>query len=502
MRFRNFIAGKWVDAKSGRTFADTNPADFSDVVGEFPASGAADVDAAVAAAKAAFPAWRRTPAPKRAEIVYKAGELLRARKAEVAAEMTREMGKVFKEASGDVQEGIDTAYHHAGEGRRLFGFTTPSELPNKWAMAVRQPVGVAGLITPWNFPLAIPTWKLFPALVAGNAVVFKPASDTPKTATTLVQILEEAGVPDGVVNLVHGSGSDVGIPIVKHPDTRVISFTGSSEVGREISGIAGGMLKRVCCELGGKNAIVVLDDADIDLLLEGVVWGAFGTTGQRCTATSRIILHKKIRDEFVAKLLARTKKLRLGNGLDPKTDVGPVVNKGRLDAIQRYVEIGKKEGKLLCGGEPAADGELKKGCYYKPTIFDDVKPAARIAREEIFGPVVSILTCASLEEGIEIANSVEYGLSSSIYTRDVGAAFRAIENLETGIVYVNAPTIGAEAHLPFGGWKNTGNGHREGAHTIYDVFTEWKTVYVDYSGRLQRAQIDNVEDRPSAGRKR
>jgi len=493
MKHKNLINGKWVDAKSGKTFVDRNPADTDDVVGEFPASGPADVDAAVAAAKAAFDGWRRTPAPKRAQVVYRAGEILRERKAEIARDMTREMGKVLKETNGDVQEGIDTAYHHAAEGRRLFGFTTPSELPNKWAMTVRQPVGVAGIITPWNFPLAIPTWKIFPALVAGNTVVFKPASDTPKSGHTLVEILVEAGAPAGVVNIVHGGGADVGTPIVKHADTRVVSFTGSVETGRELNSIAGGMLKRTCCELGGKNAIIAMDDADLDLLLDGVLWGAFGTTGQRCTATSRLIVHRKIHDEFLGRLLARVKKLRLGNGLDPKTHVGPVVNAGRIEAIQRYVDIGRKEGTLLCGGAAVTDGDLKKGHFYAPTVFDGVKPSARIAKEEIFGPVLTVLECASLVDGIRIANDVEFGLSSSIYTRDITAAFRAIEDLETGIVYVNAPTIGAEAHLPFGGWKSTGNGHREGAHTIYDVFTEWKTVYVDYSGTLQRAQIDNIE---------
>ncbi len=495
MRYKNFINGKWVEPKTGKWFPNINPADTSDVVGEFAASGPADVDAAVAAAKAAFDGWRRTPAPKRAEVVYRAGEILRERKAEVAREMTREMGKVLKETNGDVQEGIDTAYHHAAEGRRLFGFTTPSELPNKWAMAVRQPVGVAGIITPWNFPLAIPTWKIFPALVAGDTIVFKPASDTPKTGHTLVEILADAGVPAGVINLVHGGGSAVGMPIVKHADTRVISFTGSVEVGREINGIAGGMMKRTCCELGGKNAIVVMDDADLDLLLDGVLWGAFGTTGQRCTATSRLIIHKKVRDEFMSKLLPRVKKLRLGNGLAADVEVGPVVNEGRIAEIQKYVDIGKKEGKVLCGGERATEGDLKKGFFYKPTIIDGVKPTARVATEEIFGPVLSVVECSSLEDGIGIANGVEYGLSASIYTADITSAFRAIEDFESGIVYVNAPTIGAEAHLPFGGWKNTGNGHREGAHTIYDVFTEWKTVYVDYSGRLQRAQIDNVGDK-------
>lgn len=493
-RFQNCIGGTWVDARSGRTTPNVNPADTSDLVGEFPASGPDDVAAAVAAAKKAFPAWRRTPAPKRAEIVQRAGEILRERKEEIAREMTREMGKVLKETLGDVQEGIDTAFHHAAEGRRLFGFTTPSELQDKFCMTVRQPVGVAGLITPWNFPLAIPTWKAFPALVAGNTIVLKPASDTPRSSWALVKVLEEAGAPPGVVNLVMGAGGDVGMPLVKHPDVRVVSFTGSVETGQEIASVAGRMMKRLCCELGGKNAIVVLDDADLDLLVDGVVWGAFGTTGQRCTATSRLILHERIHDDFLRRFLGRVAMLKLGNGLHGDTDVGPVVNEGRVRAIHAYVEIGRKEGaKLECGGEAAADGDLKKGFFYKPTVFTGVKPSMRIAREEIFGPVVSVLKCRSLEEGIAVANDVEYGLSSSIYTSDIRAAFRAIEDLETGIVYVNAPTIGAEAHLPFGGWKNTGNGHREGAHTIYDVFCEWKTVYVDYSGRLQRAQIDNVD---------
>jgi aldehyde dehydrogenase (NAD+) len=401
------------------------------------------------------------------------------------------MGKILKETRGDVQEAIDTAFLHAGEGRRLYGFTTPSELPNKFAMCVRAPVGVCGIITPWNFPMAIPSWKLFPALVAGNTVVFKPASDTPRSGAALVEIFEEVGIPAGVINIVHGTGNDVGIPIVRHPDVKVISFTGSSEVGREINRIGGGMLKRVSCELGGKNGMIVMNDADLDLALEGAIWGAFGTTGQRCTATSRIILHKKIKNEFMSKFLARIRKLRLGNGLNPDTDVGPVVNRGRIDVVHGYVELGKKEGaKLLIGGEPATNGALKKGFFYKPTVFDNVKPHMRIAQEEIFGPVVVILTVDSLQEAINVLNDVTYGLSCSIYTRDVNSAFRYIEDAENGVVYVNAPTIGAEAHLPFGGYKDTGNGHREGAYTIYDVFTEWKTVFVDYSGALQKAQID------------
>jgi aldehyde dehydrogenase (NAD+) len=490
VRFLNFIAGKWVPAKGGRTFPNLNPADLDDVIGEFPSSGAADVDAAVEAARKAFDGWRRVPAPRRGEIIFRAGEMLKARKEEIARAMTREMGKVLKETRGDVQEGIDTAYIHAGEGRRLHGYTAPSELPDKAGWAVRAPIGVCGLITPWNFPLAIPTWKTFPALVAGNTVVLKPASDTPHCADLLVHVLEAAGVPSGVVNLVHGTGGSVGTPLVRHPDVRVVSFTGSTAVGRAISRDAGAALKRVSLELGGKNAQLVMDDADLDLALEGVLWGAFGTTGQRCTATSRLILHRKIRDEFVTRLLVRVKGLRLGSGLDEKTEVGPLVNRDRVKAVDAYVKIGKREAKLLCGGAPATEGALRRGCFYRPTIFDGVKPTARIAREEIFGPVLGILTVKDLDEAITCLNGVDYGLSSSIYTRDVNNAFHAMQELETGIVYVNAPTIGAECHFPFGGTKQTGNGHREGGHPIYEVFTEWKTIYVDYSGRLQKAQID------------
>jgi aldehyde dehydrogenase (NAD+) len=490
MNFQNYIGGEWVPAKSGKTFVDLNPADQEDVIGEFPSSDAGDVDRAVAAAKKAFEKWRRTPAPKRGEIIFRVGEILTQEKENLARAMTREMGKVLKETRGDVQEGIDTAYLHAGEGRRLHGFTSGSELPRKAGWAVRAPIGVCGLITPWNFPLAIPTWKTFPALVAGNTVVLKPASDTPEAAHLLVEALEEAGVPDGVVNLVHGSGSVAGSALVQHPDVRVLSFTGSSAVGREISSVAGRALKRVSLELGGKNAQIVMDDADPKLALEGVLWGAFGTTGQRCTATSRLIVHRKIHDEFLGRLVERTTALKLGSGLDPSTDVGPLINTDRLKAVDEYVKIGKKEGKLLCGGEPATEGALHKGCFYKPTIFDGVKRGARIAREEIFGPVLSVLVVKDLEEAFECLNDVEYGLSSSIYTQDVNRAFSAIEALDTGIVYINAPTIGAECHFPFGGTKSTGNGHREGAHPIYEVFTEWKTVYVDYSGKLQKAQID------------
>lgn len=490
-RYRNYIAGKWQDSKTGKTFQNINPADTLDIVGEFPASSAQEVDEAVQAAKKAFALWRKVPAPKRAEYLFKAGEILIKRKEEFAREMTREMGKVLKETRGDVQEAIDTAYHHAGEGRRLFGFTTPSELSNKFAMTVRAPVGVCALITPWNFPMAIPSWKIFPALVAGNTIVFKPASDTPKSGHVLVEVLLEAGIPEGVLNLVHGGGSTVGMPLVRHPDVRVVSFTGSCDVGREINSIAGGTLKRVSCELGGKNAQIVMDDSDIDLALEGALWGAFGTSGQRCTATSRLIIHSRKKDEFMSRFLDRVKKLRLGNGLLPETDVGPVVNEGRIKFINDYIDIGKKEGaKLLLGGERASDGQLKNGYFYKPTVFDNVTQNMRIAKEEIFGPVVSVITVNSFDEAMSVLNNVNYGLSCSLYTSDINKAFRYIEEAENGVVYVNAPTIGAEAHLPFGGFKETGNGHREGAHTIYDVFTEWKTIFVDYSGKLQKAQID------------
>ncbi len=489
--FKNFIDGRWTAARSGKTFENRNPADLDDVIGEFPLSGAADVEAAVAAAKKAFDAWRRTPAPKRGELIFKVGEVLTRRKEEIARAMTREMGKVLKEARGDVQEGIDTAWLHGGEGRRLHGFSAPSELENKTGWTMRVPVGVCGLISPWNFPLAIPTWKSFPALVAGNTIVLKPASDTPHCAHLLFEVFEEAGFPPGVVNLVHGTGASAGTPLVRHPDVRVISFTGSSSVGREIHAEAGRQLKRVSLELGGKNAQIVMDDADLELAVEGVLWGAFGTSGQRCTATSRLIVQDTVHDEFVRRLLGRAATLRVGPGLDERNEVGPLVNAGRVKALEAWVKTGMKEGELILGGAPAREGALKRGCFFQPTIFDRVKRTARIAREEVFGPLLSVLTVKDLDEAVACLNDTAYGLSGSVYTRDVSRAFRAIQELETGIVYINAPTIGAECHFPFGGVKDTGNGHREGAQPVYEVFTEWKTVYVDYSGRLQKAQIDN-----------
>jgi aldehyde dehydrogenase (NAD+) len=492
--YRNLIGGRWVAAASGRTFEDRNPARPDDVVGVFPSSGAEDVEKAVQAAAAAFESWRLVPAPKRGEILVEIGLRLKERKEEIARIMTREMGKVLIETRGDVQEGIDTAFFLAGEGRRLYGDTTPSELPNKLAMSIRQPIGVAGLITPWNFPLAIPTWKLFPALLCGNTVVLKPASDTPASVAELGKVAEECGLPAGVLNIVYGGGREVGMPLVGHPAVRLISFTGSSEIGQTIGGICGQKLKRCSLELGGKNAQIVMADADLELALEGALWGAFGTAGQRCTATSRLILDKPIAARFTEMLVERTKKLRLGDGLDPQVDVGPVINEAAKKRIHECVEMGKGEGaKLTTGGEPATEGALAQGAFYRPTVFTGVTPEMRLAQDEIFGPVLSILTVSGLDEAIRVQNGTRYGLSSSIYTRDVNAAMRAVRDIEAGITYVNGPTIGAEVHLPFGGVKDTGNGHREASHTVLDIFSEWKAVYVDYSGRLQRAQIDTEE---------
>lgn len=493
-KFQNYINGKWVDARSGKTFENRNPANWDEVIGTFPKSGKEDVDEAVKAARAAFEKWRLVPAPKRGDIMRKVGDLMVARKEELARQMTREMGKVLAETRGDVQEGIDTAYYASSEGRRLFGHTVPSELPNKFNMALRVPIGVAGVVTPWNFPMAIPTWKIFPALLCGNTVVFKPASDTPATATSLVEILLDAGIPEGVINIVHGGGGEVGMGIVGHPDVDLVSFTGSTGVGKTISEVASSTLKRVSLELGGKNAQLVMDDADLHLALEGVVWGAFGTTGQRCTATSRLLLHEKVFDTFMQMLIDRVSRLTLGDGLRDGVDVGPCVNQGQQETVKSYVAIGLQEGaKLAFGGAVPNNPALARGWFHEPTIFVDVQPHFRIAKEEIFGPVLSVIKIRSLDEGIRVMNDTIYGLSSSVYTANINAAYTAIRDIKAGITYINAPTIGAEAHMPFGGVKQTGNGHREGGWTVYDFFTEWKTVYVDYSGGLQRAQIDNYE---------
>jgi aldehyde dehydrogenase (NAD+) len=492
--FKNFIGGAWTAPLTGDHYEDRNPADWREVIGRFPKSGPKDVDRAVQSALKGFALWRRTPAPARGDVLRRVGDLLTERKEAIARAMTREMGKVLAETRGDVQEGIDTAYYAASEGRRLFGRTVPSELRDKWAMSTRRPIGVAGIITPFNFPMAIPTWKIFPALVCGNAVIFKPSSDVPHTGTLLVEALLDAGLPPEVVQLVHGGGRLVGDALVSHPKVPVVSFTGSTETGAKLGEICGRMHKHLSLEMGGKNAMIVMDDADLDLALDGVLWGAFGTTGQRCTATSRLLLHKKVHDRFLRMLVDRVEKLRLGDGLLPTSDVGPMINEGALTNTANYVEIGTAEGaEMLTGGRRATGARLGHGWFFKPTVFAGVKAGSRLEQEEIFGPVLSVVRVGSLDQAIRINNDVRYGLSSSLYTRDINGAFRAIEDIQAGITYINAPTIGAEAHLPFGGVKETGNGHREGGWQVYDFFSETKTVYVDYSGTLQRAQIDNYE---------
>lgn len=486
----NFIGGKWVRPEEKKYFEDRNPANQKELIGFFPESGPEDVEKAVCAAEEAYPAWRLLPPPKRGEIILKAGLLLQESKEELARLMTREMGKVLKEARGDVQEAVDMAFYVAGEGRRLFGKTTPSELKNKFAMSVRMPIGVCGLITPWNFPIAIPSWKVFPALICGNALVFKPAEDTPACAARFVEILEEAGLPGGVLNLVHG-GPQTGQAIVNHPRTRLISFTGSCEVGRVIAEQTGRVLKRCSLEMGGKNAQIVMADADLDLAIEGAVWGAFGTTGQRCTATSRIYIDKKIFETFRRKMTQRAQKIKIGNGLRSGVEMGPVINETQLERVHAYVASGVEEGaRLECGGRILKGRKFSHGFFYAPTVFTHTNPKMKIIREEIFGPVTCLIPVSSLEEAIQQVNQSTYGLSSSIYSKDVNRAMRAIRDIEAGITYINGPTIGAEVHLPFGGVKNTGNGHREAGETALDIFSEWKSVFIDYSGKLQKAQID------------
>src|SRR6202046_3780965 len=491
--FKNYINGEWVEARSGKAIENRNPADTNELVGMFPASSAEDADAAIDAAANAFEKWRLTPAPKRGEILYRAAEILTERKEDFAQDMTREMGKVLEETRGDVQEAIDMTYWMAGEGRRQFGQTTPSELPNKFAMSVRTPVGVNGFITPWNFPMAIPSWKIMPALICGNTVVIKPAEDTPLSTFNLMHALNEAGLPRGVMNVVFGDGPDAGAPLLAHKDVGLISFTGSTEVGRLVSVGCAPSFKKCHLEMGGKNIIIVMDDANLDLAVDGAVWGGFGTSGQRCTAASRVAVHRKVYAQFVEKFVLQVSNLKVGDGLDPSTQMGPCINEQQLNTVMKYVQIGKDEtAKLATGGHRLDSGAWKNGWFHEPTVFTDCSPKMRIAQEEIFGPVVSVIPFDSFDEGLTMANGVNYGLSASIYTRNINNAFRAQRDLQTGIVYVNAPTIGAETHLPFGGIKNTGNGHRESGEAALDFYSEWKTIYIDYSDRLQRAQIDNA----------
>jgi alpha-ketoglutaric semialdehyde dehydrogenase len=491
--FKNYINGEWLEARSGKAMEDRNPANMDELVGLFPESTEDDVRFAVDAARSAYDRWRLTPAPKRAEILFRTAEILTERKEDYAVSMTREMGKVLAETRGDVQEAIDMTYLMAGEGRRQFGQTTPSELPNKFAMSVRTPVGVAGLITPWNFPMAIPSWKVMPALICGNTLVLKPAEDTPLSTYHLAQALSEAGLPPGVLNVVFGDGPQAGAPLLGNPEINMISFTGSTEVGGIVSQACAPTFKKCHLEMGGKNIILVMEDANLDLAVDGAIWGGFGTTGQRCTAASRIAVHKRVYGEFCEKFVARAKALRVGDGLLASTDMGPCINEQQLNTVMKYVGIGVEEGaKLATGGHRLQEGAYAKGWFHEPTVFVDCEPTMRICQEEIFGPVVSLIPFGTFEEALEIANGVKYGLSASIYTRNVNHAFRAQRDLQTGIVYVNAPTIGAEVHLPFGGIKSTGNGHRESGEAALDFYSDWKTVYIDYSDRLQRAQIDNA----------
>lgn len=491
MQFKNYINGKWVDSKSGETFPDINPADKNDIIGEFPKSGEEDVIKAVVAAKATYKSWKRMPAPKRGDMLRIAGDIFNRRKDELAKVMTREMGKPVFETKGDIQEAIDTCYYAGSETRRLFGHTVPSEMNDKMNLSFRVPVGICGIITAWNFPIAVPSWKIIPALAAGNVVVFKPSEDSPHSANIFAEIMEEAGIPAGVFNVVHGTG-EAGSAIVEHPDVDLIGFTGSTQTGKAIASRCGELNKKVSLEMGGKNAMIVMDDGDLETALDGIIWGAYGTTGQRCTATSRLILHEKIYDEFIQKIAEKAATLKLGSGLENSTDVGPVINQKAIDKITGFFEIAKSENlKCMFGGKRSEYDNLQNGNFIEPTLYIDVPQSSNLFQEEIFGPVLVATKVSNLEEAIDAANNSNYGLSSAIFTNDVRNSWVAIRELEAGITYVNAPTIGAEAHMPFGGVKGTGNGHREGGWTVFDIFTEWKTVYIDYSGSLQRAQIDN-----------
>ena len=487
MEFQNYINGKWV--KGNNTFQTINPAN-EELVAEIAQAELSDVDAAVQAAAEAFKTWRLVPAPLRGELLYKVGDILKQQKEELAQLLTRDMGKVIAEARGDVQEAIDMAYFMGGEGRRLLGYTAPVEMPNKFGMAVRDPSGVVGLITPWNFPIAVPSWKIFPALVAGNTIIWKPSPETPAISAAFVKVFEEAGVPPGVFNLLMAPGAEVAKALVNHPGVRVLSFTGSTGTGRAIAEAAARLNKKVSLEMGGKNAILVMDDADLDLVTDATLWAAFGTSGQRCTAASRLIVQKGIADKVKESLVERTRKLKLGDGLDSNVEVGPVINRGAIERIHNYVQIGQREGARVLAGAAIADVN-GKGFFYTPTLFDSVQPGSTLEAEEIFGPVLSIIEVGSLEEAIEVNNRSQYGLSTSIFTQDVNRAFTAMRDIFSGLVYINHGTTGAEIQFPFGGVRGTGNGHREAGQAALEVFTEWKSIYVDYSGKLQRAQIDN-----------
>lgn len=483
-KFENLINGRLIKPSTGEYFENFNPADVNDVIGLFPKSNAKDIEMAIGSAKEAFFNWNSLPAPKRGEIIYRAGELLLEKQKMLADVIVREMGKTLPEAMGDIKSSADVAYFMAGEGRRMYGQTTFSALGKRWALTKRMPVGVCGLITAWNAPMAIITWKLFPAVICGNTVVLKPSEDTPLTAHLFGELAQEAGFPDGVINIVYGAGPQTGQALVNNKDVALISFTGSTKTGRFISEECGKQLKKCSLELGGKNGLIIMDDADLDAAAGAVAQGAFSCAGQRCASTSRVFIHEKICDEFIEKLLDQTKKMKVGPGSDPDTKVCPIINKRQFDSIMNYIEGAKKDGaRLLCGGKALKEGIFLRGNYIEPTIFSDVDINSRLAQEEIFGPVLAAFKIKTLDEAIDKVNAVDYGLTASIFTSNINNAIFALENIQAGCCYVNAPTFGSEPHMPFGGVKNSGNGYREPGTQALDVFSECKTIYIDYSGK-------------------
>ena len=496
--YMNYIGGEWVPASEGGTFESCNPAHPEEVLGIFQHSTAADVDAAMEAAEASRADWANTPAPERGLILNRVADLLQERREDIASTISREMGKVYAEANGfDIQSAINTARQMVGEGRRMLGNTMPSELRDKFAMVVREPMGIVGAITPWNLPILLPSWKLFPALLCGNTVVFKPAEDTPLVSVLLLRVLEDAGVPPGVVNMITGYGHEIGEHFVTHPNLNMISFTGSMAVGRLVASQAGQHLKKVSLELGSKNAVVVMDDAELEIALQGCLWGGYGTSGQRCTAGSRVVVHEAIYDRFLEEFLAQVKALKVGDGLDPQTQVGPLVNEKQLGRVHGYIEIGKEEGATLLTGGRKLQDEMGGGYFYEPTIFTDVEPSMRIAQEEIFGPVVCVMKATSFDHAIEIANSTNYGLSFGIYTNDVSRAFAAMRRLEAGVVNVNSPTMGIEIGVPFGGYKCSGNGMRESGTSAVEEYSEVKSIMVDFSGLHRRTGVNESQTKQS-----
>ncbi len=489
IKYQNLVAGQLTEPLAKGYFENVNPADTADIIGLFPRSNREDVAQAVAAAQRALPAWKNMSAPRRGELIFKASEILLRRKDELAMVIVREMGKTMPESRGDIQSSADAGYFAAGEGRRLYGQTTTSALDNRLAMTRRVPVGVCGLITAWNAPMAIITWKLFPALVCGNTVVLKPSEDTPMTAHLLGEVLKEAGFPDGVVNIVYGFGPEVGEALVAHPDVKLVSFTGSSKVGNAIAADCGRLMKRCSLELGGKNALIVMEDADIAAAAKAVAAGAFSTAGQRCAATSRVLVHDKVYDVFIKLLLTETRAMKVGPGMDPDTKVCPIINERQYKRILEYIDEGKQAGfELLYGGKVFDAGRCAQGRYIEPTIFAGVDIDSRLAQDEIFGPVLAVFRVGSFDEAMAKANAVSYGLTASIYTQDVSLAMVALDRFEAGCCYVNAPTFGSEPHMPFGGVKLSGLGAREPGTQALDVFSEWKTIYIDYSGGVQQSQ--------------